>query len=54
MPAVPQLSQRTENTDKSNKGRKILPFKMSYVEKEEEKKKQTHTFINLMEKVTRR
>lgn len=39
MPAVPQLSQRTENTDKSNQGRKILPFKMSFVEKEGKKKK---------------
>lgn len=39
VPAVPQLSQRTENTDKSNKGMKILPFKMSSVETGGRKKK---------------
>lgn len=38
MPAVPQLSQRTENRDKSDKGMKILPFKMSLVETGRKKK----------------
>lgn len=36
---VPQVDRRTENTDKSNKDVKILTFKMSFVEKGEEKKK---------------
>lgn len=31
-PAMPQVNQRTENTDKINIGIKILPFKMSLVE----------------------
>lgn len=30
---MPQVNQRTENRDKSNKGIKILLFKMSFVEK---------------------
>jgi len=51
---VPQEKQRTENTDRSNKGIKILPVKISFVEKGEKKKNQTYTFINFMEKVKRK
>lgn len=38
VPAMPQVNHRIENTYKSNKGIKILSFKMSFVEKEKRKK----------------
>lgn len=37
VPAMPQANQITKDTDTSNKGTKILPFKMCFVKKEEEK-----------------
>lgn len=37
VPAMPQVNQRTKDTDTSNTGTKILPFRMCFVEKEEEK-----------------